>query len=514
MIFALVILGVILLLTFQELRRKSGTRWIHLSKFPGDTPLPWAGNALQLGFDVNGVTKRLLEMWKRHGKTSFRVSIGSEDWVLLSEPDHVAALFGDSTVLSKSPERNAAVKPFFGESVSTSEGDRWRWARKLILSSFNVKTIGQRLDEVNARSEMLIQTLSECADAESVPMYRYLRPFMLDILFKTLMGVDSNFLNNLNHPYLQESGKVINMITENYYSYWRNIKPLFRLTPMYKEMNATIKVIKETASNVIKERKTKLEKLLTEIISNNQNSIVDPNIYARKKIEESNTLIDAFFFKKLPNGEEVPEDVINEEISFVYFTGHFTTAVTVSHTLYCLAKHSKIQKLVIEEQETIFHDDFLRKPTMEDINDMKYLDAVIKETLRMIPTVPKIGRKLDHDLLLKDGRVIPADTTAIVYYEAMFMNEKDFPEPNTFKPERFYEKNIHPHAFLPFGGGPRSCLGFRFALLVLKATLSNILRRFEVLEGGPGTEPQFSFGVVTESKNGVSLKLKKRSKRH
>ncbi|KAI5641118.1 cytochrome p450 domain-containing protein [Phthorimaea operculella] len=511
MFAAIFIVIVLVCLIVQDVMRKRSSRWRHLYKFPGDTGLPVIGNALALGFDSDDASKKLLDMWKKHGKTSFRVSIGSEDWVLLSEPDHVAALFGDSTILSKSPERNAAVKPFFGESVSTSDGGRWRWARKLISTSFNMNTIGQKLDEVNAHSDQLIRIFSKCEDAESVPMYQYLRPFMLDILFKTLMGVESNFLDNLNHPYLQESGKVINMITENYYSYWRNIKPLFRLTPMYKEMNATIKVIKETARDVIKQRKNKLEKMVDDIIENNKNVSVDLNIIGRKKIEECNTLIDAFFIKTLPNGEKVPEDVINEEISFVYFTGHFTTAVTISHTLYCLAKHPEIQKQVIEEQESIFHNEFLRKPTMSDINDMKYLDAVIKETLRVIPTVPKIGRKLDHDLLLKDGRIIPADTTAIVYYEAIFMNEKDFPEPNKYKPERFFEKNMHPHAFLPFGGGPRSCIGFRFALMVIKATLSNIIRRFEVLEGGPGTEPQFSLGVVTESKNGVSLKLKKRA---
>lgn len=83
------------------------------------------------------------------------------------------------------------------------------------------------------------------------------------------------------------------------------------------------------------------------------------------------------------------------------FQGHYTTAITISHTLYCLAKHTEVQKQVIDEQRSIFNDDFLRMPTMEDLTKMKYLEAVIKETLRVVPTVPKIGRKLRNNLNMK-----------------------------------------------------------------------------------------------------------------
>ncbi|XP_049865509.1 cytochrome P450 4d2-like [Pectinophora gossypiella] len=449
-------------------------------------------------------------MWERHGKRSFRVSVGSEDWVLLSEPDDVAVLFSDSSILSKSPERNAAVKPFFGNSVSTSEGERWRWARKLVLSSFNMKNMQQRLNTVNSRSDVLLKILSNYDGKGPVPLYQYLRPFMLDILFNTLMGVDSNFLENPNHPYLIESGKVIHMITENYFSYWRNIRPIFALTSTYREQIAAIKTIQETGSNVIRQRKSKLKKIIDDVKLNNRTVDVDVHELIQKRLSEDNTLLDTYLLKTLPNGDPVPDDVINEEISFIYFTGHFTTAVTISHALYCLAKNPEIQNKVLEEQRSIFNTDFLRKPTMQDLNEMKYLEAAIKETLRVIPTVPKIGRKLNKDMTMRDGRVIPAGTTVIVYYEAMFVNEKVFPEPHKFSPERFFENNIQSHAFLPFGGGPRSCIGFRFAWMAVKAALSNILRRYEVLEGGPGTEPQFSYRIVTESKNGINVKLSKR----
>ncbi|OWR40807.1 cytochrome P450 CYP405A2 [Danaus plexippus plexippus] len=84
-------------------------------------------------------------MWERHGKQNFRVSVGSEDWIMISDPDDVGALLNHPSELSKPLERNTAIKPFFGNSVSSSDG--------------------------------------------------------------TLMGVDSNFLNNLDHPYLEANGE-------------------------------------------------------------------------------------------------------------------------------------------------------------------------------------------------------------------------------------------------------------------------------------------------------------------
>lgn len=80
--------------------------------------------------------------------------------------------------------------------------------------------------------------------------------------------------------------------------------------------------------------------------------------------------------------------------------------MTISHTLYSMAKYPEVQRRVFEEQKSIFGDDLSRKPTTKDLNEMKYLENVIKETMRTIPTVPKIGRQLQNDLTLK-GKKVP-----------------------------------------------------------------------------------------------------------
>nr|DAB41769.1 TPA_inf: cytochrome P450 CYP405A17 [Phoebis sennae] len=506
MFFILLLFAAGLLCVHEFMRRRS-RNWKLLSKYPGDSPLPIIGNGLQLGFDADESSHRLIELWKKHGRNNFRMTVGSEEWVLLSDPDDVAIILNHPTELGKQIERNTAMKPFFGNSVSTSEGERWRSTRKLMAPSFHFKTLEKRVEHVNKYCDRLFELLDDQTDGV-VDMYRYLRPYMFDILCSSVMGVDYNLLNELDHPYLKASEKVVNIITQNYFSYWRNIKYLFMLTPFYKEMMDAITTIKSTSTDIIAQRKKKLNQIIEDTKNNNKNVDINLEEIIETKVDDM-CLLDKFLLSKSFNGEPTPEEMINEEITLVCWTGHYTTTMTMAHTLYCLAKYPEVQKRVLEEQKSIFHKEIHKKPTNHELTEMKYLEATIKESIRVIPTVTKIGRQLKNDLQLKDGRVVPADTTLVIFYEAIYQDPKTFSEPEKYNPERFFS-SMHNHAFVPFSAGPRNCIGFRYAWAAMKATISNIVRRYELTLAGPGTEPQFAYRIITESTNGIRLKLKKR----
>ncbi|CAG5055912.1 unnamed protein product [Parnassius apollo] len=246
---SLVVLTFLLVILYHSIR-KNTRRWKNLSKFPGNPPLPLIGNALEIGFDADEASSKLMDMWRKYGKGNFRLTFGSEEWVLLTDADDVKIILSHPTEIGKPVERNAAMKPFFGNSVSTSEGERWRSTRKLMSPSFSYKTLANRIDVVNIYCERLFDIFDDYVDKGSVDMYRYLRPFMFDILCNSLMGVNLNLLHNPDHHYLQASAKVIKIVTVNYFSYWRNIRPLFVLTSYYREMMATIKTLRDTSTDV------------------------------------------------------------------------------------------------------------------------------------------------------------------------------------------------------------------------------------------------------------------------
>nr|DAB41814.1 TPA_inf: cytochrome P450 CYP405A16 [Melitaea cinxia] len=493
----------VFMIFLRNYMRKRSYHWKKLSEFPGDRPLPIFGNMLQLGFDADESAHKLLALWEKHGKQNFRFSVGSDHWILLTEPDDIG------TEIYKAFEQNAAMRPFFGNSVSTSEGERWKSVRKLMTTSFHFKTLEQKINDVNKHCELLFEIFDSYQGKETMDLYRYLRPYMFDVVCASFMGIESNKLAKLDDAYLKASAKVIKILTYNFFSYWRNIELLFKLTPHYTEMTETIKIIKQTSTEIIEARRDILHKTIEKPQSNNINVGTDVEKLIESKVNNGECLLDKLLLTKSADEKSISDDIINEELTFFCFTSHYTTAMTISHTLYCLAKYPEIQDRVYEEQRCIFYNNLHKNLTNNELYQMKYLEAVIKESIRVLPTVTKIGRQLHNDFTFKDGRVAPAGSSVIIFYEAAFKNPKVFPEPEKYIPERFL-KPIDKFAFIPFSAGRRSCIGYQFAMVTMKATLSNILRRYEVLPGEPGTEPQFVGRIITESKNGLNVRLIKR----
>ena len=121
-----------------------------------------------------------------------------------------------------------------------------------------------------------------------------------------------------------------------------------------------------------------------------------------------------------------------------------------------------------------------RPCAIEDVAKLKYLECCIKESLRLYPSVPNITRYVSEDIEL-DGYKIPTGATISMHIYALHRNEKLFPDPFVFKPERFgieQSTGRHPFAFVPFSAGPRNCIGQRFALFEEKVIMSTLLRRF------------------------------------
>nr|DAB41761.1 TPA_inf: cytochrome P450 CYP405A4 [Heliconius melpomene] len=506
MFFLLLVLLVISLILIQDFVKKRGYKWKKLSEFPGDRPLPLVGNGLDIGFDADEASFRLIKMWEKHGKQNFRLSVGSEDWLMLCEPEDIKVLLNDNFELSKPLERNAAMKPFFGYSVSTSEGERWKSVRKLMTPSFHFKALDRAADDFGKHTQTLFELIDSYEGKSPVNIYTYLKPYMLDMLSVNLFGVEKNYLKNRDHPYIKSSSKMIKIITYNYFSYWRNNSYLVRFTPLHTEMQNIIRDVKQNSSDIITQRRKILNKMIEETKSNNKNIDLNYDTFIEDKLA-GGCLLDRFILSVSPNGDPEKDAIINEEITLTLFTGHLTTSMTMCNAMYLMSLYPEVQQKVLDEQKAIFGKDLNRQATTQDLNDMKYLEALIKETIRFIPTIPRIGRQLQKDLKLSDGRVAPAGTSVIVFFNAAARNPRTYTEPEKFMPERFFDTTMHPFAFVPFSAGPRNCVAFRYAWIVLKATLSNIIRRYEIL---PGPEPKFAFRLITESTNGLHLHYKKR----
>ncbi|VDM24273.1 unnamed protein product [Toxocara canis] len=193
--------------------------------------------------------------------------------------------------------------------------------------------------------------------------------------------------------------------------------------------------------------------------------------------------------------------------------GYETTATTLQFIIYSLAANPHVQEIAhkqivdtVGDKEVIGHDDIMKMP---------YIEQVMNETLRMYPPVPRNDRKCKSNITLK-GTTIEKDTFVFVPTFALHYDERYYPNPQVFDPDRFSpteKAKRDPLTFVPFGIGPRTCMGMRFAQMEIRLTLAYLLRKFEfsVPEDLLGKPLELDTTGMTKSKGPTFITVKRRN---
>lgn len=185
------------------------------------------------------------------------------------------------------------------------------------------------------------------------------------------------------------------------------------------------------------------------------------------------------------------KQIADQGIAF-FLAGFDTSSITLTACAYLLAKHQHVQNELRREIE-----DFLNRNdtvSFETINELRYLEAVINETLRHSPTLPRLIREAAKDNTIHfNGQniFVPKGTDILMSVYCIHRNEEYFENASEFRPERFLKTSTLRHnanAFLPFGLGSRNCVGIRLAMLEVKLCLLHLIRRF-TMEMADTTEP-------------------------
>ncbi|KAM7344111.1 uncharacterized protein ACRADG_010943 [Cochliomyia hominivorax] len=222
-------------------------------------------------------------------------------------------------------------------------------------------------------------------------------------------------------------------------------------------------------------------KVVRETIAYREQNNVKRNDFINLLMEMKNSLDD----KKRLNMNEITANV------FVFFmAGYETSATTMAFALYEMALNPEVQEKLREEILQVL-DKYNQEITYESIKEMQYLKQVLQETMRKYTVLPFLQRKakLDYDTKVP-GYIIPRNTLAIIPIHAIHNDPEIFPEPHKFRPERFDAQEVaerHPLAWLPFGDGPRNCIGLRFGKMQTAVGLVSVLRnyKFSVSEKTP-----------------------------
>lgn len=199
---------------------------------------------------------------------------------------------------------------------------------------------------------------------------------------------------------------------------------------------------------------------------------------------------------------------ICEEVDTLTFEGFDSTSTAIIFTLFLLGQHQDVQQKVHEEITVVMKDDM----TLLDCSNFKYLERVIKESLRLYPPVPYISRVVTEESIC-GHLILPKHAEISIHIFDIHRDSSHFRDPEKFDPDRFLPENTrnrHPFAYIPFSAGMRNCIGQRFAMLELKIFLATIVKEFHIKPVTERKDLQFEAGLILRTKGELFVKFERR----
>nr|XP_022907367.1 cytochrome P450 4C1-like [Onthophagus taurus] len=497
-----IIIVIIVYFMFEWITRDRKIRIIN--KIPGPIRIPILGTIYKpLLFPREELFKRAKVDIREYGPI-LKTWLGSTPVVHLFEPKDIELILNNSVQITKSWLYDTA-RPWLGDGLLTSTGQKWFTHRKLITPTFHFTILENFMEIFVEKSKLLVGNLQNKANQEVFDLYPYITHCTLDIICETAMGVEINAMNNPKNEYVKNVSDITKATFDRLMKPWLKSDFIYYNTNQGKRYKKYLSNLHGFTTKVIKERK---EKLITKSKTDqsNESNSSEPDVIGGKVRK-------AFLDLLLESPINLTDMELREEVDTFMFEGHDTTTAGTCWSLFLLGNHPDIQEEVFREITTVFEESNDGETlTINDLGKLKMLERCVKEALRLFPSVPVIGRKLTTDVKL-ENYLLPADCTINLEIFITHHDKNIYPDPEKFDPDRFLPENIknrHPYAYIPFSAGPRNCIGQKFAMFEEKTILAYILKHYKVtaIESQETVKPMME--LILRPKNGLLVKLEPR----
>ena len=400
----------------------------------GLPPGPSYPRALQTLGWVARTIPFLIRCRERYGDM-FTLRIASEGhWVMLNDPEHVKQVFTGDPKLFHAGEANEVLLPLLGEHsvLLLDDGPHMR-ERKLLLPPFH----GERM----ARYGELMTEIAEAEVAtwpvrEPLELLPRMQAVTLEVIMRAVFGVERG-------ARLDELRRVLRELLGN------------AMDPRSMLLIAALGPRRFSRLPMVKRELRPADELLFDEIDRRRR---DPDL------EEREDIMSLLLQARHDDGSPMTDRELRDELMTLLVAGHETTATGLAWALERLVRHpDKLERLRVEAET----------------GEEEYLDAVIKETLRLRPVIPIVVRQLRAPVEI-GGYRLPAGARVAPCITLVHRSEDVYPDPHAFRPERFLEQPAGTYTWFPFGGGVRRCLGASFAMFEMKQVLTAVVRQLEL----------------------------------
>ncbi|KAF8386607.1 cyp-42A1 [Pristionchus pacificus] len=436
----------------------------------GPAALPFIGNLHQFRFEADEFFEQaqgLGYMLEENGDRICRIWFSGLPFVLIYGAEEVEAVLSSSKVLHK-PFHYRFLSAWIGDGLLISDPEKWRPRRKLLTPTFHYDILKDFVEVYNRHARTLCTRIFETAGEKYADVFHKVTLCTLDIICEAALGVNID-AQNTHSPYLDavmDMKKIVfrRQLAPQYYPEF-----LFRWFGEGREQEKCVKILHDFTGTAIRARKK-----MADEAGGVQNLVEKEAREGRRRMAFLDLMLD------MHAKGDLSLEGICEEVDTFTFEGHDTTSASINWFLHLMGANPDKQRRVQQELDEIFGDSD-RDVTYEDLSRLKYMEAAIKETLRLYPSVPIFARQVTEDLRIKD-HLLPTGTGIVIMPSMVHKDTRYWPDPEVFLPERFLdtEANRHPYSYIPFSAGSRNCIGQRFAIMEEKCVLAILLRQFKV----------------------------------
>ncbi len=371
--------------------------------------------------------------------------------VMIADPAAIKEIFTGDPDVFHAGSANVVLKPILGSSsLLLLDGERHLEERKLMLPSFH----GERMQAYGAvMDEAADRAIDGWPEGRPFPIHLEMQEITLDVILRTVFGLrDGEAKGELRRELVEmlafgERPSLLLLVGPDGRLRFEGLHARLGKYSPWHELERTIRSVDGHLRRAIEAR--------------------------RAAAEGGDDVLAMLLAARDEAGRSLSDDALVDEMKTLLVAGHETTATALTWTVLELLAHPEVlAKLRLEIAE----------------GREEYLEAVAKESLRLHPIVPLVGRRLQAEATV-GGRTYPKGTVLAPSIYLTHRNPRIWEDPSAFVPERFIGKKTSPYEFIPFGGGVRRCLGMAFALFEMKHVLRRVVMRTH-LTLAPGYTPK------------------------
>ncbi|KAJ2940595.1 hypothetical protein O0L34_g6536 [Tuta absoluta] len=412
---------------------------------------------------------------------------------LLCDPDD--AMTVANTCLEKDDFYEFA-KPWLGEGLVTGKLSIWRNHRKLLNPAFSSVVLDGFLGVFNKQARRLVRDLEREVGRGPFDHWTYTRHNALETICLTALGVDFTDHTLLNREYVAATEEMFNVLVERFQNILMHNHWMYSWTRLKKKQDRLLEILHNMAYVVLQRRRSEMDGKVVEQLT-------------EKKLGSKFKAFLDLLLELTVEKNAFTDQEIRQQVDTMIVGGHDTSASVLMYTMVMIGSYPHVQERIYKELEEVFGDSD-RDAEKHDLCKLVYLEAVIKESMRVIPIVPVVARKLDRNIKLKNC-TLSAGRTCFIFLYGVNRHPIWGEDAQEFKPERWLDPATmpdHPTAFAGFSMGRRHCIGKAYALMSMKTTLAHVMRYYRIK--GDYTKLELKLDVMLKPVGGHHITIDRR----